>query len=67
MNYTWSDIVSNHNQYENASLIIAGLYRYGILAWGFLSIFIVWIQYFLVKLFIRLYNKLDGLKKLSYA
>lgn len=61
---TWSDIGANHDQYENASLIIVGLFRYGTLIWGILSIAIVWIEYFLVKLFMNIHNKFCGLKKI---
>lgn len=64
MKSTWLDIGVNHAQYENASLLIAGLFRYGTLIWGILSITIVWIEYFLVKLFMNIYNKFYGLKKI---
>lgn len=63
MKSTWLDIGANHEQYENASLIIAGLFRYGALIWGILSMAIVWIEYFLVNLFMNIYNKFCGLKK----
>lgn len=64
MKSTWSDIGVNYAQYENTSLLIAGLFRYGTLIWGILSIAIVWIEYFLVKLFMNIYNKFYGLKKI---
>ena len=63
MKYTWSEIGSNHHQYENASLIITGLFRYGALMWGILLILLVWLEYFLIKLFIKIYNNCNGFKK----
>ena len=64
MKYTWSEIGSNHYQYENASLIITGLFRYGALMWGILLILLVWLEYFLIKLFIKIYNNFNGFRKI---
>ena len=64
MKSTWLEIGSNHHQYENASLIIAGLFGYGVLIWGVLLIPIVWLEYLLINLFIKIYNKFDGLTRL---
>lgn len=64
MKATWSEIGSDNHQYENASLIISGLFRYGTLIWGILLIPIVWIEYFLTNLLIKIYNKFDNLKRI---
>lgn len=64
MKATWSEIGSKHHQYENASLIIVGAFRYGILIWGILLIPIVWLEYFFTNLLIKIYNKYDDLKRL---
>ena len=64
MKYTWSEIGSNHHQYENSSLIIAGLFRYGALMWGILLIPLVWLEYFLMKLFMKIYNNFDSFRKI---
>lgn len=64
MKSTWLEIGSNYQQYENASLIMVGAFRFGALVWGILLIPIVWIEYFLTKLFINIYSKLYGFKKI---
>ena len=64
MKFNWSEIGSNHHQYENASLIISALFRYGLLIWGILLILIVWLEYLLINLLIKMYNKFNGLKRL---
>ena len=46
------------------SLIIVGLFEWGAFVWGILAILIIWLEYFLVKLFIYVYNKFKGLKKI---
>ena len=63
MEFTWSEIGSNHHQYESASLIIEALFRYGTLIWGILLIPLVWIEYLLINLGIKIYNKWNGLKR----
>ena len=64
MKATWSELGSNNHQYENASLLIVGLFRYGVLIWGILLIPMVWLEYFLIKLFMKIYNNFHGLKRL---
>lgn len=64
MKFTWLEIGSTHHQYENASLIIEGLFRFGLLIWGILLIPVVWLEYLLTNLFIKFYNKYDGIKKI---
>ena len=64
MQSTWSEIGSNHHPYENAGLIIGGLFRWGVLIWAILLIPIVWLQYLLTSLFIKIYNKFEGLKRI---
>ena len=64
MNFNWSELGYNHHQYETASLIIGALFRFGTLIWGILLIPIVWLEYLLINLFIKIYNKFNGLKKL---
>lgn len=64
MNTTWSEIGSNHHQYANASLIIVGLFRYGTLIWGLLLIPLVWLEYFLTTLLMKIYSKFENFKRL---
>ena len=64
MKTTWSELSSNNHQYENASLLIVGLFRYGVLIWGLLLIPMVWLEYFLIKLFMKICNCFDGFKRL---
>ena len=64
MNTTWSEIGSNHHQYENASLIIVGLFRYGTLIWGLLLIPLVWLEYFLFTLLMKVYSKFENFERL---
>lgn len=64
MKNTWSEIVSNNYQYENASLIMVVLFRYGILICGVLLIPIVWLEYFLIMLLTKIYNKFVKVKRL---
>lgn len=63
MKTTWSEI-GNYHQYENTSLIIEGLFRYGILIWGILLIPIVWVEYFLTILLMKIYSKFENFKRL---
>ena len=63
MKSDWSEMGSSNEQYENASLIIVGLFRYGTLIWGILLIPIVWLEYFLTRVFMKIYNKFSGVKK----
>lgn len=64
MKSNWLEIGANHHQYENASLIIAGLFRYAMLIWGILLIPIAWLEYFLTNFLMKIYNKFEGLKRL---
>ena len=64
MKFNWAEIGSNHHQYENASLIISTLFRFGTLIWGILLIPIVWLEYLLIKLLIKIYNKFNRLRRL---
>lgn len=59
MSTTWSEIGINHHEYENASLILSNLFRYGALLWGILLIPIVWIEYFLIMLLSKIFNKFE--------
>lgn len=63
MKSTYSEICIDNHQYENASLIIVALFRFGTLIWGILLIPIIWLEYFLTNLLIKIYNKFDGLKR----
>lgn len=63
MKVTWSEIGFNHDQYENASLIMVGLFRYGTLIWGILLIAIVWLEYFLIILLMKIYRKYEDFKR----
>ncbi len=67
MQSTWSEIVSNQNPYENASLAIVGFFRWGMLIGGILLIPMVWLEYLLINLLIKIYNKFDGLKRLFFC
>lgn len=64
LQFNWLEINSNNHQYENASLIIGNLFRFAVLIWGILLIPIVWLEYLLINLFIKFYNKYDGIKKI---
>lgn len=64
MQSTWSEIGSNHHPYENASLIMVGLFRWGVLIWGILLLPMVWLEYLLTNIFIKIYNRFEGLKRL---
>ena len=64
MKSSWLEISTNNHQYENASLIMTSLFKYGALIWGILLILMVWLEYLLVSLFIKIYNKFDALKRL---
>ena len=64
MQSTWSEIGSNHHPYENLGLIIGGLFRWGVLIWGILLIPMAWLEYLLINLFMKIYNKFEGLKRL---
>ena len=66
MQSTWSEIVSNQEPYENASLAIVGFFRWGMLIGGILLIPMVWLEYLLINLLIKIYNKFDGLKRLFF-
>ena len=59
MQSTWSEIGSNHHPYENL-----GLFRWGVLIWGILLIPMAWLEYLLINLFMKIYNKFEGLKRL---
>ena len=56
LKYTFIDIGSSHHQYENVSLIIVWFIRYAALIYGILLIPIVWLEYFLIKLVMKIYN-----------
>ena len=65
MKSSWSELSSNQNSsYESAGLILEGVLRYGALLVGVLLIPKVWLEYFLINLFMKLYNDFDGLKRL---
>ncbi len=64
MKFTWLEIGSTHHQYENASLIIGGLFRFGLLIWGILLIPVVWLEYLLINLLMKIYRKFDSLKRI---
>ena len=71
MRTNWGEI-GYHDQYENAGLILKGLFTYGSLVWGILLIPMLWIQYFLINLLLnflinlllKIYNGSN--KKLRY-
>lgn len=67
MKFTWSEIESIYNQYEKASSIIEALFIYGALMWGILLIPMVWLEYLLINLFIKIYNKFNNLKRLFFC
>ncbi len=55
--------VGNYHPYENAGLIISGLFMYSILIWGIILIPMVWIEYFLINLLDKIYKKYNDIKK----
>lgn len=63
MKFDLSEIGSNHHQYENAGLIIGALFRYAALIWGILLIPILWLEYLLINLLIKMYNKFKDWKR----
>ena len=64
MRFTWSELDSTNEQYQSINLLVAGLFRFAILIWGILLIPMVWLEYFLIKLLIKIYNKFDGFKRI---
>lgn len=64
MRFTWSELDSTNEQYQSINLLVEGLFRFAILIWGILLIPMVWLEYFLIKLLIKIYNKFDGFKRI---
>ena len=64
MKSTWPEISSTHHQYESVSLIIVGLFRFGLLIWGILLIPIVWLEYLLINILMKIYSEFSGLKRI---
>ena len=65
MTTTWSEMgLGNYSDLVNCSLLLVGLFKYGLLIWGILLIPLIWIEYLLCNLVIYLYYKFEGLKKL---
>lgn len=58
------DTFSNlENSIERAGGLIGILMYFGTFVWGIISLIILWIQYFLTILTIKVFNKLVGIKK----
>ena len=64
MRFTWSELDSTNEQYQSINLLVEGIFRFAILIWGILLIPMVWLEYFLIKLLMKIYNKFDGFKRI---
>lgn len=58
-----SELLLSKEAYESAGLLISSIFQFGLLIWGFGLILIVWIEYFLCSLFIKIYNRFSGIKR----
>ena len=51
------EIKNSTNQYKNAGLLLSNVFQYGIFIYSIGLIAIVWIEYLVLNLIIRVYNK----------
>lgn len=61
MKFTWDAIPSASNQYDSMNLLFHGLFSSAVLVYGIILIPIVWIEYLLLVLVIKIYHKFDGI------
>lgn len=61
MNFTWDAIPNASNQYDSMNLLFHGLFSSAVLVYGIILIPIVWIEYLLLVLVIKIYHKFDGI------
>ena len=63
LNSTSSMAIQSNDSYATLGLLISGMFQFGALIYGLGLLLIVWIEYFLISFIIKLWNKLQGLKK----
>lgn len=56
--------MKSSDSYVILGSLISSMFNFGALIYGFCLILIIWIEYFLIKLIIKLLYKLQGIKKL---
>ena len=63
LNSTSSMALQSNDSYATLGLLISSMFQFGALIYGLGLLLIVWIEYFLISFIIKLWNKLQGLKK----
>ena len=61
---TSSMVMQSKDSYATLGLLISGMFQFGALIYGLGLLLMVWIEYFLISFIIKLWNKLQWLKKI---
>ena len=61
MKFTWDAIPSASNQHDSMNLLFHGLFSRAVLVYGIILIPVVWIEYLILVLVIKIYHKFDGI------
>ena len=61
MKFTWDAIPSASNQHDSMNLLFQGIFSWAVLVYGIILIPVVWIEYLLLVLVIKIYHKFDGI------
>lgn len=60
---TSSMIIQSNDSYANLGLLISNMSQFGALIYGLGLLLIIWMEYFIISFIIKLWNKLQGVKK----